>query len=52
MDKASKPVRHSSEGEVATLKALVAAHGEDFEGMARDRRTNVMQRTSGQIKAA
>jgi len=51
-EKRSKKARHTSKGELATLKALVAAHGEDTEAMARDRRKNVMQRTSGQITAA
>jgi len=48
----AREIRHSSKGEVATLVALVAAHGEDTDAMARDYRRNVMQQTAGHIRAA
>ncbi|KAH9854113.1 ribosome biogenesis protein Nop16 [Lenzites betulinus] len=44
--------RHTSQGELATLRRLVGKHGTDVEGMARDRRVNVEQRTAGELKRA
>ena len=38
-----------SEGETGYLSRLVARHGEDMEGMARDRRLNPDQRTVGEL---
>jgi nucleolar protein 16 len=42
--------RFSSEGEKAYLERLVRKYGKDIEGMARDRKLNVDQRTSGQLR--
>ncbi|KAI0831186.1 ribosome biogenesis protein Nop16 [Trametes gibbosa] len=44
--------RHTSEGELWTLRRLVGKHGRDVEGMARDRRVNAGQRTAGELKRA
>ncbi|KAG6889709.1 hypothetical protein C0992_004338 [Termitomyces sp. T32_za158] len=44
--------RHASEGEAAYLRRLVDKYGEDVEGMARDRRLNVEQRTAGALGRA
>ncbi|KAG6854927.1 hypothetical protein C0991_009750 [Blastosporella zonata] len=42
--------RHTSSGERAYLERLVSKYGEDVEGMARDRRLNVEQRTAGALR--
>lgn len=40
----SKPVpRFSSDGEIASLRKLIAKHGRDFDAMAKDRRLNIWQ---------
>ena len=44
--------RTASVGEVAYLRALVEAHGDDVESMARDRRRNSQQYTAGQLGRA
>ncbi|KAG6917793.1 hypothetical protein DXG01_001065 [Tephrocybe rancida] len=44
--------RHTSLGETAYLERLVGKYGDDFEGMARDRRLNVDQRTAGALRRA
>ena len=44
--------RHSSHGELGVLRRLVAKYGEDVEGMARDRKLNVDQRSAGQLRRA
>jgi len=48
----TRKCRYASNSEVATLRSLIVAHGENIEAMAHDRRRNPMQRTAGQIKAA
>ncbi|KAK1760671.1 nucleolar protein 16 [Echria macrotheca] len=42
--------RHQSEREVEWLRDLVGRHGEDVEGMARDRKLNPMQQTAADIR--
>jgi len=42
--------RHTSTLETLYLGRLVRKHGEDVEGMARDRRLNPEQRTSGELR--
>lgn len=44
--------RHSSAGEVSTLRRLVEKYGEDVEKMARDRKLNPDQRTAGELSRA
>jgi nucleolar protein 16 len=41
--------RFLSAGELGYLSRLVGRHGEDVEGMARDRRLNPEQRTVGEL---
>ena len=45
-----KKPRALSEHQSKWLDELVAAYGDDVEAMARDRRRNVWQRTSGEIR--
>lgn len=45
-----KSKRKQSEREVEWVRALVAAHGDDFVAMARDRRLNVMQQSVGDVR--
>lgn len=45
-----KVIRHTSEFEGDWLVSLVAKYGEDLDKMARDRKANVWQKTSGEIK--
>jgi nucleolar protein 16 len=42
-------LRHASAGEISYLSRLMARHGKDVEGMARDRRLNWEQRTAGEL---
>ncbi len=44
--------RHTSSLEAQWLADLVAKYGEDTEGMARDRKLNIWQKTEGEIKRA
>ncbi|KAI0670494.1 ribosome biogenesis protein Nop16 [Trametes maxima] len=44
--------RFTSKGELTTLRRLFGKHGEDVEGMARDRMLNVEQRTAGELRRA
>lgn len=44
--------RHASAGEVAYLEKLVFKYGTDVERMAKDRRLNPEQRTSGELRRA
>jgi len=44
--------RHTSEGERRYLQRLVSKHGKDIDAMARDRKLNPEQRTSGQLRRA
>jgi len=44
--------RFTSAGERGELQRLVMKYGDDVEGMARDRKMNVDQRTSGQLRRA
>ena len=44
--------RTTSSGERLYLRQLVMAHGDDLEGMARDRKRNVNQYTTGQLRRA
>lgn len=41
--------RHASAGELGYLERLVARHGRDVEGMARDMKLNWEQRTAGEL---
>ncbi|KAM0787164.1 hypothetical protein ACM66B_006414 [Microbotryomycetes sp. NB124-2] len=47
-----KVVRHTSALENEWLVSLVAKYGDDYARMARDRKLNVWQKTSGEIKRA
>lgn len=52
-DELSKPVpRFSSHQEEGWLKYLVRKYGENFDEASRDRRLNIWQKTSGEIKRA
>ena len=42
--------RFLSEGEAGYLSRLVERHGEDVEAMARDRKLNPEQRTTGELR--
>ncbi|KAI0781053.1 ribosome biogenesis protein Nop16 [Trametes elegans] len=44
--------RHTSKGELETLRRLVDKYGEDVEGMMRDRKLNPDQRTAGELRRA
>jgi nucleolar protein 16 len=44
--------RHTSVGERLYLESLVNKYGDDFEKMARDRRFNPEQKTTGELKRA
>ncbi|KAI8998746.1 ribosome biogenesis protein Nop16 [Trametes punicea] len=44
--------RYTSQGELTTLRRLVARYGEDVEAMARDRKLNADQRTAGELQRA
>ncbi|KAG6832692.1 hypothetical protein H0H92_012264 [Tricholoma furcatifolium] len=44
--------RHASAGEKSYLERLVEKYGSDVEGMARDRKLNVDQRTAGELRRA
>ena len=48
----TRVARATSGGEARYLAALVAAHGDDVEAMARDRKLNPDQRTAGQLRRA
>ncbi|KAI5122044.1 hypothetical protein M0805_006029 [Coniferiporia weirii] len=48
----TRRARTTSEAELKYLERLIAAHGQDYEGMARDRRRNVQQYSAGQIGRA
>jgi len=48
----SSVARTQSAGETRYLAQLVAAYGDDYERMARDRKRNVSQYTAGQLRRA
>lgn len=48
----TRKTRTASMHQVKWLAELVAAHGEDVEAMARDRRRNVWQKTPGELRRA
>jgi nucleolar protein 16 len=45
-------VRHTSTYENAWLHNMVAAYGDDYSKMSRDRKLHVWQKTEGEIKRA
>lgn len=45
-------VRFASTGELAVLRRLVDKYGQDVEAMARDRKLNSDQRTTGELSRA
>lgn len=45
-----KKSRHVSMHATKWLRELVSVHGTDVEAMARDRKRNVWQKTSGQLR--
>ncbi|CAD6967495.1 unnamed protein product [Tilletia controversa] len=49
---AAPVIRHTSALEADWLHALVHAHGDDLEAMARDTKRNVWQKTVGEIRRA
>jgi nucleolar protein 16 len=48
----SRDARFVSVGEKLCLQQLVAKHKDDYEAMARDRKTNADQRTAGELARA
>jgi len=48
----TRVTRHASAHEVVWLRTLVAAHGDDVEGMVRDVKRNVWQKTGGELRRA
>jgi len=51
LHQSTKP-RNPSMHELAWLRTLVAKYGRDIDGMARDRKLNVWQRTPGELRRA
>lgn len=51
LEKNEKPVpRHVSLGRHQWLKDLIEKYDDDFQGMSKDKRLNVLQKTEGEIK--
>jgi len=44
--------RHSSALEINWLKQCIAKHGDDIEAICRDKKLNIWQRTSGEVRRA
>ncbi|KAK9719970.1 Nucleolar protein 16 [Basidiobolus ranarum] len=42
--------RHQSQGEVRWIQELIDKHGDDYDGMFRDRKLNVNQQTASQLR--